>query len=210
MTKRGVGGRAAAIAAPPRSARLRDEGRAGPLTPHRDPPSSDRHDSYRRPDPYPPTLTRGGPTNGVRSGAQSATPASPARVIGSSPKRSSARCRREHECDRDGDEGQTLAPGRYGKQVQPPGDADIRTDAFPESARAPRHGVAAGTRSGCGRLLAVIATVPITSADSPERARPPRSPHRGCGGSAVAQPSLNAELQSMPTPLTSSVPASEC
>ena len=32
MTKRGVGGRAAAIAAPPRSARLRDEGRAG--SPH--------------------------------------------------------------------------------------------------------------------------------------------------------------------------------
>ena len=66
MTKRGVGGRAAAIAAPPRSARLRDEGRAGPLTPPRS-PSSDRHNSYRRPDPHPPTLTRGGPTNGVRS-----------------------------------------------------------------------------------------------------------------------------------------------
>ena len=57
VTKRGVGGRAAAIAAPPRSARLRDEGRAG--SPHATDIAS-MHNSYRRPDPHPPTLTRGG------------------------------------------------------------------------------------------------------------------------------------------------------
>jgi len=47
---------------------------------------------------------------------------------------------------------------------QSPDDADIRTCAFPESARAPRHGVAVGTRSGCGRLLSVDPERPVQAA----------------------------------------------
>ena len=67
MTKRGVGG-GAPRPSPLRLAPLSSATTAALFpTRHRDPPSSDRHNNYRRPDPYPPTLTRGGPTNGVRS-----------------------------------------------------------------------------------------------------------------------------------------------
>jgi hypothetical protein len=106
-----------------------------------------------------------------------------------SPKRSSARCRREHECDRDGDEGQTLAPGREQQRDV----ASVRCCLDD-----PRRGQAACSRPATP-VWASTTSPPVAAAASPDRAAP--RPRRGRGGRTRGPPGRCSSPASSARPL---------